>query len=175
MSQPSGTPVLWRILILAVVAGVTLLVWFARESVGVRGQSVAGVVCFLGVAAACSANLRGVHWRTVATGLGLQLLLAVLILQVDVVYHAFEAIGRAISKFLDFANAGPGFVFGPLADYGSSEKAFGRDNGFIFAVRALPAVIFVSAVFTVLYHLRRLAGGRVGVRPGHAVRVRAAG
>jgi concentrative nucleoside transporter, CNT family len=97
-----------------------------------------------------------VNWRTVATGLGLQLVLAVLILRVEVVYQGFEAVGAAVSKFLDFANEGARFVFGPLADYESSEKAFGKDKGFVFAVRALPTVIFVSSFFTVLYHLRIL-------------------
>jgi concentrative nucleoside transporter, CNT family len=155
-STPSGTPPLWRVLILAGVAAATTLAWLARDTIGVRGQAVTGVFCFLGVAAACSANLRGVNWRTVATGLGLQLLLAVLILRVEFVYQGFEVIGRAVAKFLDFANAGAGFVFGPLADHLASERAFGKDNGFIFAVRALPAVIFVSAVFSVLYHLRVL-------------------
>ncbi len=32
-------------------------------------------------------------------------------------------------------------------------KGFGKGNGFIFAVKALPAVIFVSSFFTVLYFL----------------------
>jgi CNT family concentrative nucleoside transporter len=144
------------VLILAGVAGLTLLAWTVRDTIGVRGQALTGVVAFLAIAAACSADLRGVHWRTVGTGLGLQLVLAVLILRVDVVYQGFEAVGTAVARFLDFANAGAKFVFGPLADHATSEKAFGPDNGFVFAVRALPAVIFVSAVFTVLYHLRVL-------------------
>ncbi|HKB04252.1 MAG TPA: nucleoside transporter C-terminal domain-containing protein, partial [Gemmataceae bacterium] len=157
-NAPSGTPPLWRVLILAGVAAVTAGAWLVRESIGVRGQAVVGVFCFLGVAAAFSADLRGVNWRTVATGLGLQFLLAVLILRVEFVYQGFEALGFAVSKFLDFANKGADFVFGPLADHGLSEKAFGKNLGYIFAVRALPAVIFVSAVFTVLYHLRVLQG-----------------
>src|SRR5688572_21290227 len=156
MAPPSGTPVLWRVVLLAGVVGLTAGAWLVREAIGVRGQAVVGVVCFLTVAAVCSADLRGVNWRTVFTGLGLQLLLAVLILTVPLVYRGFEALGAGVAKFLDFANKGADFVFGPLADHLSSERAFGPNNGFIFAVRALPAVIFVSAVFTVLYHLRVL-------------------
>src|SRR5215210_5670416 len=116
---PAGTPPLWRVLILAA-----------------------------GVAAAFSADLRGVNWRTVATGLGLQVVLAVLILRVDFVYQGFEFAGRVVAKFLDFSTEGAKFVFGPLADPGLSDKAFGENKGFIFAVQALPTVIFVSAVFT---------------------------
>src|SRR5688572_14008259 len=115
MAPPSGTPVLWRVLPLAAVVGLTTAAWFVRATIGVRGQAVVGAVCLLGVAAACSANLRGVNWRTVFTGLGLQLLLAVLILQNRYVYQGFEALGAAVAKFLDFANEGAEFVFGPLA------------------------------------------------------------
>jgi CNT family concentrative nucleoside transporter len=155
-AQPPGTPLLWRVLLLAAVVGLTSLAWVARESIGVRGQAAVGVVCFLAVAAACSADLRGVHWRTVATGLGLQVLLAVCILRVDFVYQGFEFAGRVVAKFLDFTNEGSAFVFGPLANRDTVGKGFGPANGFIFAVQALPTVIFVSAVFTVLYHLRVL-------------------
>ncbi len=145
-----------RILLLAAVAGMTLLAWVCREQIGVRGQSFFGIVCFLGVAAACSENVRNVNWRTVATGFGLQFLLGVLILQVDAVYQLFELVGAGVAKFLDFANRGSEFVFGPLANQVLSETTFGQGQGFIFAVRALPTVIFVSSVFTVLYHLRIL-------------------
>lgn len=132
------------------------LAWLLRESIGGRGQAVFGVVFFLGLAAACSENVRNVNWRTIATGLGLQFLLAVLILKVDFVYSGFELAGAMVAKFLDFANRGSEFVFGPLANNGQADYAFGAGQGFIFAVRALPTVIFVSAVFTVLYHLRVL-------------------
>lgn len=151
-----GTPFFLRLMIFAVVIGITALAYQFSGSIGLRGQAFVGVLCFLGIAAACSENLRSVNWRTVATGLGLQLLLALLILQVDFVYKGFESIGAVVAKFLDFANRGSEFVFGPLARHVDSENAFGVNNGFIFAVRALPTVIFVSSFFTVLYYLRIL-------------------
>jgi len=152
----NATPLRTRFLIFGAVICLFLLAWFTRESIGGRGQAFFGILCFLGVAAACSENVRGVHWRTIATGLGLQFLLGILILQVDIVYQAFEFIGAGVAKFLDFANRGSEFVFGPLANHLQAEGAFGKDHGFIFAVRALPTVIFVSSFFTVLYHLRVL-------------------
>jgi concentrative nucleoside transporter, CNT family len=152
----SGTPPLWRVLILAAIVAVTALAWALRDSIGVRGQAAVGVVVFLAVAAAFSANLRGVNWRTIATGLGLQFVLAVLILQVRAVYQAFEALGRAVAKFLDFANEGAVFVFGPLAKPEVAGSAFGPEGAVIFAFRVLPTIIFVSAFFTVMYHLRVL-------------------
>jgi concentrative nucleoside transporter, CNT family len=154
MSSPSsGTPWLWRILILAGITALTVAAWVARDTIGPRGQALVGISCFLGLAAACSVNLRQVNWRTVGTGLGLQFVLALLILKVDAVYRLFEVLGRAVAKFLDFAGAGSGFVFGPLAKPKSEGGAF--DAG-VFAFQVLPTIIFVSAVFTVLYHLRVL-------------------
>jgi CNT family concentrative nucleoside transporter len=147
---------LWRLLILAGVVALTTAAWFGRDAIGLRGQALTGVVCFLAIAAACSVNLRAVNWRTVFIGLALQVVLAVLILKVELVYQGFEALGRAVAKFLDFANEGAEFVFGPLAKPGVAGKAFGAEGAVIFAFRVLPTIIFVSAFFTVLYHLRVL-------------------
>ncbi len=150
------TPAGARVLILGAILLLGGLAWFLRDSIGGRGQAFFGVLFFLGLAAAFSDDLYKVNWRTIATGLGLQFLLGVLILKVDAVYSGFELMGTMVAKFLDFANMGSEFVFGPLAKHSQSENAFGVGNGFIFAVRALPTVIFVSAVFTVMYHLRIL-------------------
>lgn len=149
MSSPTaGTPMLWRAIILIAVSAITYLAWLVRETIGLRGQSLVGIFCFLGMATAFSTNLRGVNWRTVLTGILLQLSLAVVILKIEFVYHRFEEIGQVVTQFLKFAEKGSDFVFGPLANI--------ETNGFIFAIQALPTVIFVSAVFTVLYHLRIL-------------------
>ncbi len=155
MSTP-GTPTLWRVSLLAGVVGLTLLAWLGRDAITPRGQALVGIPCFLAIAAACSVNLRGVNWRTVGTGIGLQFLLALLILKVDAIKIGFEAIGAAVAKFLEFSNKGAEFVFGTVAKPEVLEPVFGRDGAVIFAFRILPAIIFVSAFFTVLYHLRIL-------------------
>jgi concentrative nucleoside transporter, CNT family len=145
-----------RLMILGVIFLVGGLAWSSGSSMGGRVQACLGIVLFLGLAAACSDNLGKVNWRTIATGLGLQFALGLLILKVNFVYAGFELIGGVVSQFLDFATRGSEFVFGPLANHLQSEGAFGAGKGFIFAVRALPTVIFVSSVFTVMYHLRIL-------------------
>ncbi|HVK10307.1 MAG TPA: nucleoside transporter C-terminal domain-containing protein [Gemmataceae bacterium] len=157
MSSPApGTPWYWRVGLIKGAVLLTAVAWVFRDAIGVRGQALVGIPCFLAVAAAFSADLRRVNWRTVATGLALQFLLAVLILQVDAVYRVFELMGRGVAKFLDFANEGAEFVFGPLAKPKVAGSAFGPEGAVIFAFRVLPTIIFVSAVFTVLYHLRVL-------------------
>src|SRR5262249_53284798 len=124
-------------------------------------RSAFGFAVFIGLALGCSGNLRSVNWRTVAWGIGLQLLLALLILKFEVgghrpVFELFEVAGRAIAKFLEFALQGAQFVFGVFADPEAMGKIFktpdGKLRGFIFACVAMPTVVFVSAFFSVLYH-----------------------
>ena len=132
-----------------------LLAYLLQGMVDARVQAAAGVMCFLLVTAACSANLRAVNFRTVAWGIALQLALALFVLKFEVAgvrpgYEIFSGLAGAVSKFLQFTNAGSEFVFGDLA----RQEAVGRvlPNGFIFAFTALPTIIFVSAFFTVLYY-----------------------
>ena len=146
-ASPSGDTRLRVAFILAFVF-CTLGACLLSDSVGPRGQAALGVVGFLSLAAVFSSHLGHVNWRLVATGLSIQFLLGAAILQSDAVREGFEAVGRGVGAFVKFANKGGEFVFGKLANFG--------DSGFIFAVQALPAVIFVSAVFTMLYHLRIL-------------------
>jgi len=99
-----------------------------------------GFVVFLGLAWGLSTNRRAVRWRTVAWGLGLQVLLALFILKTPVGFAIFSFAGRLVRKFLDFSDAGASFVFG---------AAFTEH---FFAFKVLPTIIFVSSVMTLLYY-----------------------
>src|SRR5262245_5241471 len=154
------TPLSWRLGLAGVVVGVGGLAWLARDLIGLRGQAACGAVCFFALAAAFSANLRAVNWRTIGWGIGLQLILALLVLQGRVrigdrefsVYNFFDRVGALIKKFIGFTDEGAQFVFGNLARYGDMAEVFGKNFLFPFAFIALPTIVFVSAFFTVLYH-----------------------
>ena len=147
-----------RTLRLSCAAGALLLAVLAyvlQGLVDARVQAAAGVMCFLLITAACSANLRAVNFRTVAWGIGLQLALALFILKFEVGgvrpgYAFFSAVGALVKQFLEFTNAGSQFVFGDLARQDVVAKVL--PSGFIFAFTALPTIIFVSSFFTVLYY-----------------------
>ena len=133
----------------------TTAAYLLQGLVDPRVQAGVGVVAFILVAAACSTNLRAVNVRTVAWGMGLQLLLALLILEIRVGgvrpgYLFFSELAGVVKRFLEFTNAGSQFVFGDLA----RQDVLGRvlPNGFVFAFTALPTIIFVSSFFTVLYY-----------------------
>ena len=107
--------------------------------------------------AAFSKNLRAVNWRTVGSGMALQLALALFILKFEIAgvrpgYELFSRVADMVKRFLEFTNLGSQFVFRVLADPAAMEKVFGPGNGFIFAFTALPTIIFVSSFFTVLYY-----------------------
>jgi CNT family concentrative nucleoside transporter len=171
----------WRIGIWTGIAVIALAAYFARDAIGPRGQALGGMLCFIGIVAACSKNLRAVNLRTVAWGLVLQVALAFFILIFQLPgrpesmplgtwlhhvatlqptgapawrpgYALFEGIGGVIRRFLDFSAAGAKFVFGPLADVPAMNGVFPQ-GGFVFAFVALPTIIFVSSFFTVLYYL----------------------
>jgi CNT family concentrative nucleoside transporter len=151
------TPLWWRVAIAFGVLALGLTAYALRHVVGPRGQAAAGFFCFIGLVAIFSANLRAVNWRTVGWGIGLQVLLALLILKFNIagyrpVYELFRSIALLFTRFTEFADAGARFVFGPLADPAALGKVFGEKNGFVFAFSALPPIIFVASFFTVLYH-----------------------
>jgi CNT family concentrative nucleoside transporter len=148
ISSPApATPLAWRVGIALAIVGLFGVAYLLPDDQR-RGRAVCGVLCFIGVAALCSTNLRAVNWRTVGTGIGLQIVLAGLVLHVPIVRAFFDTIGGIITQFIGFTDKGAQFVFGKLADPGAEGGL-----GFVFAFKALPPIIFVSSFFTVLYFL----------------------
>ncbi|MCI0378631.1 MAG: Na+ dependent nucleoside transporter domain protein [Gemmataceae bacterium] len=153
----SPTPVSWRLAIAAGVGAVAIAAYWLQPLIGVRGQGLAGFVCFFGIVAAFSRNLRAVRWSTIGWGIALQVLFALIILKWEMFgyrpgYELFRGISSVITRFVEFTDEGARFVFGPLADPEQLRRVFGPNNGFVFAVSALPAIIFVSSFFSVLYY-----------------------
>jgi CNT family concentrative nucleoside transporter len=140
------------------VAALAVTAILGGDALGLRGQAALGLLCFFGIAAACSANLRAVNWHTVGWGIALQVALALFVLKFEVEgvrpgYEFFNAAGSVIKKLLQFSETGAQFVFGRLADPGEMERVFGKRKGFVFAFSALPTIVFISSFFTVLYYL----------------------
>jgi len=99
-----------------------------------------------------SSNLRAVKWRTIGWGIALQVVLALLVLKVPIVKQGFNAAKIVVLNFISFSDQGAEFVFGNLARPGDLALIPARSFLFIFAFKALPPILFVSAFFTVLYH-----------------------
>jgi len=155
-SGMAPTPIIWRLAIGTAIMLIGLAAFGAKVTIGVRGQALAGVFCFFGLVAMFSSNLRAVNWRTIGWGIVLQLILAVLVLKVPIVKAGFEHVKAVVVSFIDFSDKGAEFVFGNLARPGDVALNPGKEFLFIFAFKALPPILFVSAFFTVLYHYRIL-------------------
>jgi CNT family concentrative nucleoside transporter len=152
------TPLSWRLGIAAAITAVAVLAFLSRESIGPKGQSVAGLIFFFGIVAMFSSNLRAVNWYTIFWGIALQALLAFLVLEVPFVKKMIEGLGWVVQQMLGFVLEGAKFVFGNLydprrpEDGGTWSRLFPKDYAFQFAFVALPPILFFSALFTVLYH-----------------------
>ena len=152
---PSGRTL--RLIALSLVVVLPVAAWLAGDVIGYRGQAAAGALCFISVVAVFSPNLRLVNWRTVVWGIALQIGFALFILKFQIGgrrpgFEFFSAVAAGVSRFLDFTNAGSRFVFGVLANPPEFGKAVGPQNSLVFAFSALPAIIFISSFFTVLYY-----------------------
>jgi concentrative nucleoside transporter, CNT family len=105
-----------------------------------RAISALGILVFLGISYAFSVNRQAVRWRIVAWGLGLEFILALVILKTPWGLNVFKFLGDFVSTFLAFSDVGAKFVFG---------ENF-KDHFFAFQV--LPTIIFFSAFISVLYY-----------------------
>src|SRR5207244_816419 len=118
----------------------------APRSVPQRLTGIFGIALILGIGIALSRNRRAISWRVVGWGVGLQLAFAIFVLRIPIGQLIFRKLGDAVSALLAFSYAGSSFVFGELGKQHSS-------LGVVFAFQVLPAIIFVSALFAILYYL----------------------
>jgi concentrative nucleoside transporter, CNT family len=118
----------------------------APRSIPTRLVGLFGIVTILGIGVLLSSNRKAISWRVVAWGVGLQAAFAVFVLRVPVGQTIFQALGRFVTAILSFSYVGSSFVFGEVGKQHSS-------LGVIFAFQVLPAIIFVSALFAIMYYL----------------------
>ena len=112
---------------------------------GTIAFGVFGLAVLLSIAFVLSSNRNEVDWKLVASGIGLQLFFAVLVILVPGGREFFGFLSRVFVRIISFAMDGSAFIFGPLADP--------SNLGFVFAFQVLPTIIFFAALMSVLYHL----------------------
>lgn len=109
-------------------------------------KGLLGMLVILVVAWLFSSNRKAINWKVVATGLGLQIVLALSILYIPFIHTLFDFVGRGFVKILGFTNAGTEFLF----------KSFGANviepPLLNFAITILPTIIFFSALTSVLFY-----------------------
>ena len=110
-----------------------------------RFTGLLGLVVLLGIAYALSTDRRAIRWRTVAWGLSLQVLFAFGVIRWSFGQKILAKGAAAVSGLLAHSVDGSAMVFGKLGDPTSPLQ--------VFAFSVLPTIIFVSALFAVLYHI----------------------
>lgn len=110
-----------------------------------RGISVLGLFTMILIAYGLSTSRRHINWKTVLSGIFLQILFGLIILKTGFGRAVFEQARELFTGLLNFTNEGSSFIFGSLTDVSKS--------GFIFAFMVLPTILFMSSLMSVLYYL----------------------
>ncbi|MBW4417741.1 MAG: nucleoside:proton symporter [Myxacorys californica WJT36-NPBG1] len=143
--------------------------------------SFAGIFALCGIAWLGSENRQIIPWKVILWGIGLQLVLGLLIFTFPITRTLVSAVSTSVNAILDATEEGARFIFGPLLVPNPATPSgpilIGRwiaravtppyvpvpgdrlspENlslGYVFAFRALPSVIFFSALMSLLYYLR---------------------
>src|SRR6266545_1864749 len=124
-----------------------------------RLQPLTGLIVIMTIAYCFSTNRRAIDRRTVACGLSLQIVFALIVLKTAVGQRVFQTLASVINHLLAFAFVGSSFVFGPLGSKVVWPRIMttvlgpeGAQYGVIFAFQVLPTIIFIAALFAILYY-----------------------
>jgi CNT family concentrative nucleoside transporter len=124
-----------------------------------RVQPIAGLALILAIAYCISSARRAIDYRTVAWGLALQGLFALIVLKTEAGRQVFQQLGALMTRLLNYAYYGSSFVFGPLGDPAVWPKIIDATLGEagapyrnIFAFMVLPTIIFIAALIAMLYY-----------------------
>ncbi|MCE0494302.1 NupC/NupG family nucleoside CNT transporter [Vibrio salinus] len=109
--------------------------------------SLVGMAVLIGLAVLISDNRKAIKFRTVGGAFAIQFLLGGFILYVPWGRDLLASISAGIQHVIDYGKDGIGFLFGSLVNFSVDGL------GFIFAFQVLPAVVFFSALISVLYYI----------------------
>ena len=119
-------------------------------------HALAGIAGLTGLAWLASENRRSVPWRAIGAGLSLQIILAIVFLKFAPVKNAFLKLNDALLVLEQATAAGTGFVFGYLGGGAAPFQVSNENATFILAFRALPLVLVISALSSLLFYWRVL-------------------
>lgn len=103
-----------------------------------------GIIALLAIAWIFSENRNAISLRATLGAFCLQAGIAALVLYVPAGERVLLSISNSLSGMLNYSSEGINFLFGDLGRF---------KMGFVFAFHVLPIIIFMSALFSVLYYL----------------------
>ncbi|MBU4288523.1 MAG: nucleoside:proton symporter, partial [Proteobacteria bacterium] len=119
-------------------------------------QSIAGLMVFVILAWAMSENRKKVSIKTVAIGLALQLAVGMVLLKLPFFRDFFLFLNRIVLSLEESTAAGTSFVFGYLGGGALPFDEKFPGSSFILAFRALPLILVISALSSLLFYWKIL-------------------
>ncbi|MFP4649898.1 MAG: NupC/NupG family nucleoside CNT transporter [Desulfobacterales bacterium] len=119
-------------------------------------RSFFAILLFVAIAWCISENRRGFPVRTVVAGLGIQVGLALVLLKFPLFTSVFEFLNRAVLALQEATGKGSAFVFGYLGGGDFPFEVKDPQATFILAFQALPLVLVISALSSLLFYWRIL-------------------
>ena len=115
-------------------------------------QALLGIVLLLGIAWICSEQRRAVSLKGTAAGLFLTVGLAVLLLKVPQVGLLIRPLNDVVGAISAATQAGSAFVFGYVGGAPPPFATVAPNAGFVLAFQALPIILVMSVLTTLLFH-----------------------
>ncbi|MDS1892477.1 Na+ dependent nucleoside transporter N-terminal domain-containing protein, partial [Escherichia coli] len=103
-----------------------------------------------------SVNKKRISLRTTGAALVHQIAIGGIMLYFPPGKWLVEQAALGVHKIMSYSDAGSAFIFGSLV--GDKMDVLFDGAGFIFAFRVLPAIIFVTALISLLYYIRVMGG-----------------
>jgi CNT family concentrative nucleoside transporter len=119
-------------------------------------QSALGVVVLLGLAWAISERRGAVDWKSAGAALIVTFAVALLLLEVPQIKTAFALVNRAVGAISEATLAGTAFVFGYIGGGPLPFTLTTPGAEFVLAFQALPIVLVMSVLTTLLFYWRIL-------------------
>jgi len=119
-------------------------------------QSAFGFIAIFLIAWLLSEDRRAVPWRIVVSGAALQIVLAAALLKLPLFRDLFLALNELLSALERATQEGTRFVFGFLGGGPQPFEERPGSSSFVLAFRALPLILVVSALSSLLFYWRVL-------------------
>ena len=113
-------------------------------------RSLLGMMVLLLIAYSVSMNRRRIRLRVVVGALLSQIAIGAFVLFVPLGKEILGGAADVVNRVFAYGNNGIAFLFGGLVS-AKMQQIFGSD-GYVFAFRVLPAIIFVTSLISVLYY-----------------------
>jgi len=117
-----------------------------------RFHGLIGLVLILGLAFLFSNNKKKINFRLVFSGIGLQVVIALLLLKVPPITAFFQMLGKGMKKIEEFSREGVAFVYRGLATTTPTGYQDFSAGGFVFAFSVTATIILVCVLVAIMYH-----------------------